>query len=52
MPRMTIEEVVGEGLRVHQPELDASQRQTRVLAALAEQRGGGAAEVPAESVAA
>ena len=35
-PRMTIEEIVGEGLRVHQPGLQAEQRQARVLRALAE----------------
>ncbi len=35
-PRMTVEEIVGEGLRVHAPDLDASQRQHRVLAALQE----------------
>ena len=35
-PRMTVEEIVGEGLRVHQPELSAQQRNARVLAALAE----------------
>ncbi|NJM44687.1 MAG: ABC transporter ATP-binding protein [Brachymonas sp.] len=35
-PRMTIEEIVGEGLRIHEPTLDAAQRQTRVLAALQE----------------
>jgi microcin C transport system ATP-binding protein len=35
-PRMTVEEIVGEGLRIHQPLLDAAQRQVRVLAALNE----------------
>ena len=35
-PRMTVEEVVGEGLLVHEPGLNAAQRQTRVLAALNE----------------
>jgi microcin C transport system ATP-binding protein len=35
-PRMTVEEIVGEGLRVHQPQLSASQRQAQVIAALAE----------------
>jgi microcin C transport system ATP-binding protein len=35
-PRMTVEEIVGEGLRIHEPMLDAAQRQTRVLAALNE----------------
>jgi microcin C transport system ATP-binding protein len=35
-PRMTVQEIVGEGLRIHEPTLDAAQRQTRVLAALQE----------------
>ncbi len=35
-PRLTVEEIVGEGLRVHQPHLSAAQRQSRVVAALAE----------------
>jgi microcin C transport system ATP-binding protein len=35
-PRMTVGELVGEGLLVHAPELDAEQRQTKVLAALVE----------------
>jgi microcin C transport system ATP-binding protein len=35
-PRMTVEEIVGEGLRIHEPSLDAAQRQTKVLAALHE----------------
>ena len=35
-PRMTVEEIVGEGLLVHEPGLDAAARQQRVLAALAE----------------
>ncbi|MFV0679985.1 ABC transporter ATP-binding protein [Ottowia sp.] len=35
-PRMTVEEIVGEGLRVHAPELSASERAQRVRAALAE----------------
>ena len=35
-PRMTVEEIVAEGLRVHQPELDASARQQRALAALSD----------------
>jgi microcin C transport system ATP-binding protein len=34
-PRMTIEDIVGEGLRVHAPELSAAQRQARLLDALA-----------------
>lgn len=33
-PRMTIEEIVGEGLRVHQPELSIEQRRLRVIKAL------------------
>ncbi|MDO9402893.1 MAG: dipeptide ABC transporter ATP-binding protein [Polaromonas sp.] len=33
-PRMTVEEIVGEGLLVHQPGLVAAKRQERVLAAL------------------
>lgn len=35
-PRMTVEDIVGEGLRVHQPTLDAAQRQAHVLQALAD----------------
>jgi microcin C transport system ATP-binding protein len=35
-PRMTVGELVGEGLLVHAPELNAEQRQAKVLAALAE----------------
>ena len=35
-PRMTVEEIVGEGLRVHEPALDAESRRTRVREALAE----------------
>ncbi len=33
-PRMSIEEIVGEGLRIHHPELSRAERQARVLAAL------------------
>ncbi len=33
-PRMTVEEIVGEGLDVHEPELNAGQRRERVVAAL------------------
>jgi microcin C transport system ATP-binding protein len=33
-PRMTVEEIVGEGLRVHQPGLSVAERQLRVLQAL------------------
>jgi len=35
-PRMTVEEIVGEGLRVHQPGLTAAQRLVRVVDALAD----------------
>ncbi|MDD2845802.1 MAG: ATP-binding cassette domain-containing protein, partial [Rhodoferax sp.] len=35
-PRLTVEEIVGEGLRVHEAQLTTSQRRTRVEAALAE----------------
>ena len=35
-PRLTVEEIVGEGLLVHEPGLGASQRRDRVLAALQE----------------
>jgi microcin C transport system ATP-binding protein len=35
-PRLTVEEIVGEGLRVHQPQLSAQQRQAQVISALAE----------------
>ncbi|WP_432719961.1 dipeptide ABC transporter ATP-binding protein [Jeongeupia wiesaeckerbachi] len=35
-PRMTVGEIVGEGLRVYQPELDEAGRRSRVLAALDE----------------
>ncbi len=35
-PRMTVEEIVGEGLRVHAPELDANARAARVTEQLAE----------------
>jgi microcin C transport system ATP-binding protein len=35
-PRMTVEEIVGEGLRVHAPALSALQRQERVLQTLNE----------------
>ncbi len=33
-PRLTIEQIVGEGLTIHQPELDQAQRRSRILAAL------------------
>jgi len=35
-PRMTVEQIVGEGLRVHQPDLSEGQRRDRVMAALAD----------------
>ncbi|MFN3295714.1 ABC transporter ATP-binding protein [Caldimonas sp.] len=35
-PRMTVEELVGEGLRVHEPALDAGERRERVRQALAD----------------
>jgi len=35
-PRMTIEQIVGEGLLVHQPELSVAQRRERVVTALAD----------------
>ena len=35
-PRLTVEEIVGEGLLVHAPGLSAAERQQRVLAALEE----------------
>ena len=35
-PRMTVGEIVGEGLQVHQPGLNAAERQQRVLRSLAD----------------
>ncbi|UCG97806.1 MAG: ABC transporter ATP-binding protein [Burkholderiales bacterium] len=35
-PRMTIEQIVGEGLEVHEPELSPAQRRARIVAVLAE----------------
>ncbi|MDH6164982.1 microcin C transport system ATP-binding protein [Variovorax boronicumulans] len=35
-PRMTVEQIVGEGLRVHAPELDTKARRARSLTALAD----------------
>jgi microcin C transport system ATP-binding protein len=35
-PRMTVEEIVGEGLLVHEPALDIDQRRERVVQALAD----------------
>ncbi|RYX91531.1 MAG: ABC transporter ATP-binding protein [Comamonadaceae bacterium] len=44
-PRMTVEEIVGEGLLVHQPGLPVAQRRARVEAALADV-GMGDAQFP------
>ena len=33
-PRQTIEAIVGEGLEIHEPELDAAERRTRIIQAL------------------
>ncbi|MFN2646126.1 MAG: ABC transporter ATP-binding protein, partial [Burkholderiales bacterium] len=33
-PRLTIEQIVGEGLEIHEPELDAAGRRERILSAL------------------
>ena len=33
-PRLTIEQIVGEGLEIHEPELDAAARRSRILKAL------------------
>jgi microcin C transport system ATP-binding protein len=44
-PRMTVEEIVGEGLLVHEPHLSLEQRRTAVLAAL-EDVGLGEAQFP------
>jgi microcin C transport system ATP-binding protein len=33
-PRLTIEQIVGEGLEIHEPQLDAAARRERILAAL------------------
>ena len=35
-PRMTVEQIVGEGLTVHAPDLDTAARRVKVLAALAD----------------
>ena len=45
-PRMTVEQIVGEGLTVHSPELDRAERRVRVLTALADV-GLGEAQFPA-----
>ncbi|WP_298926440.1 ABC transporter ATP-binding protein [uncultured Ramlibacter sp.] len=44
-PRMTVEEIVGEGLLVHEPQLPLAQRRERVVAALADV-GLGEAQFP------
>ena len=44
-PRMTIEDIVSEGLRVHRSQLDLAERQQRALAALADV-GMGEAQFP------
>ncbi len=44
-PRMTVEEIVGEGLLVHEPQLSEAERQARVLQALQEV-GLGEAQFP------
>ena len=35
-PRMTVEEIVGEGLQIHAPQLNAAQRQEKIVQMLAE----------------
>jgi microcin C transport system ATP-binding protein len=45
-PRMTVEQILGEGLLVHAPELDRAARRVRVLAALADV-GLGESQFPA-----
>ncbi|KAF7599045.1 MAG: microcin ABC transporter ATP-binding protein [Candidatus Dactylopiibacterium carminicum] len=35
-PRLTIEQIVGEGLEIHEPRLNAAERRERILAALAD----------------
>ncbi len=35
-PRLTVEEIIGEGLKIHFPELDRANRRTRILATLEE----------------
>ena len=35
-PRMTVEQTVGEGLQIHQPDLSVAQRRERVITALAD----------------
>jgi microcin C transport system ATP-binding protein len=44
-PRMTVEEIVGEGLLVHEPDLPQAQRRERVMAALVDV-GLGEAQFP------
>lgn len=45
-PRLTVEEIVGEGLRVHEPALNAVQRRERVAQVLCEVGLGERAESP------
>jgi microcin C transport system ATP-binding protein len=33
-PRLTVEQIIGEGLEIHEPELDAAARRQRIVAAL------------------
>jgi microcin C transport system ATP-binding protein len=33
-PRLTVEQIIGEGLEIHEPQLDAAQRRARILQAL------------------
>ena len=35
-PRMTVEQIIGEGLKLHFPELDVSQRKARILSVLSD----------------
>src|SRR5258708_32770169 len=35
-PRLTIEQIIGEGLEIHEPQLDAAGRRSRILQALEE----------------
>jgi microcin C transport system ATP-binding protein len=46
-PRMTVEDIVGEGLDVHEPELSMVQRRTRVISALTDVGLGGESGVDA-----
>ncbi|MDM7455737.1 MAG: ATP-binding cassette domain-containing protein, partial [Tepidimonas sp.] len=47
-PRLTIEQIVEEGLRVHEPQLSAAERRERVVAALQEVGLLSASATPAE----